>query len=198
MDRTVDRTADRTAIGTEDRTANRTADSGVKKNIGKKTAYLGMLTALAILVGYVETLIPVNFGVPGMKIGLSNIVILITIYLYSWREAIVISAARVVVLGFLFGNLFSIQYGMAGAVSSMLIMSVLIRTGKFGSVGISAAGGAAHNVGQILVACIYMPSIPFFWYLPMLLIAGTLTGIVNGFVVYAVYIRLPEKGRDIR
>jgi heptaprenyl diphosphate synthase len=169
-----------------------------KRSLGWKTAYMGMLTALAILVGYVETLIPVNFGIPGMKIGLSNIVILIVIYLYSWREAIAVSAVRVVVIGFLFGNLFSIQYGMAGAVCSMLAMSVLIRIAKFGTVGISAAGGAAHNVGQILVACVYMPSIPFFWYLPLLLIAGTLTGIVNGFVVYAVYRRLPEKGRDIR
>ncbi len=161
-------------------------------------AYLGLMAALAILVGYVEALIPINFGIPGMKLGLSNIVLLIMLYHYGFKEAIAISAVRVVVIGFLFGNLFSIIYSMAGAVMSMIVMLLLMRTDRFSSVGISAAGGVAHNMGQLIIAYLVMPAMPVFWYVPVLMLAGTATGALNGFIVYEVDRLVPASLKDKR
>lgn len=156
----------------------------------RRLAYLAALTALAILIGYVESLIPLNFGIPGIKIGLCNIVILIVLVLFSGKEALLVSAARILVIGFLFGNLFSIVYSLAGAVLSILVMSCLLRTGKFGFLGISAAGGCMHNIGQLLVAKAILPSLPLLWYTPVLMSAGIVTGAVVAAVVYEIMRRI--------
>lgn len=148
-----------------------------------------MMAALSILFGYVETLIPLNFGIPGIKLGLANIVILLLLYRYSWKEALPVTLARILVIGFMFGNMFSIVYSLAGALLSMLVMSLLIRSGRFRIIGISAAGGAAHNVGQILAAYAVTTTLPLFWYLPILMIAGTLTGILIGILVGLIHER---------
>ena len=165
-------------------------DSMNRINKAKRASYLGLLTALAILCGYIESLIPFNFGIPGMKLGLCNVVILLVLLLFGWKEAALVSAARVVVIGFLFGNLFSIAYSMGGAMLSILVMAILIRTGKFHETGISAAGGAAHNIGQILVAYLVTPQLPLLWYLPIIMIAGLITGILIGLAVWAVLLRI--------
>ena len=146
-----------------------------------RTAYLGLFMALAILMGYVEAIIPVQMPVPGMKLGLPNLVIAAVLYLYSWKEAVIISALRVVVIGFLFGNMFSITYGLPGAVFSLLIMAVLKRTGIFSIIGVSAAGGTAHNIAQTAVAFLIVKGFPVRWYLPLLMIAGLLAGTLIGF-----------------
>lgn len=155
-----------------------------------KTAYLGLLTALAIVLGYVESLIPLDFAVPGIKLGLCNIVVLIVLQMYDWKAAVAVSAVRVTVIGFLFGNLFSIAYGMAGTLLSILVMTLLLKSGRFSLIGVSAAGGTAHNIGQILVALVVVPSFPVFWYLPVLMLAGDVTGIVIGIIVSAVLPRI--------
>ncbi len=162
----------------------------------RKLAHLALLIALAVLMGYVESLLPLHFGIPGIKIGLCNIVILIVLLLYSPKEALLVSAARILVIGFLFGSLFSILYSMAGAVLSILVMAVLMRTGRFGLMGISAAGGAAHNIGQLLVARLVLPGLPLLWYTPVLMIAGILTGVLIAFLVYEVMKRIGN-GRTI-
>ena len=168
-----------------------------QRNKSKRAAYLGLMTALAILCGYIESLIPFSFGIPGIKLGLCNVVILIVLLLFGWREAVLVSAARVVVIGFLFGNLFSIAYSMGGAMLSILVMVLLIRTEKFHETGISAAGGAAHNIGQILVAYLVTPDLPLLWYLPILMIAGLITGILIGIAVWAVLLRIPSFPKQI-
>ena len=162
----------------------------------RKIAYLGLAAALAILVGYVEALIPFNFGIPGMKLGLSNIVLLIMLYHFGFKEAIGISAIRVVVVGFLFGNPFSIAYGMAGAIVSMIVMGLLMKTNRFSPFGLSAAGGVSHNFGQVAVAYLVLPGLPVFWYLPLLMLSGLVTGIINGLIVYEVDKRLPHQLKD--
>ena len=167
-----------------------------KEDPVRKLAYLALLIALAVLMGYVESLIPLHFGIPGIKIGLCNIVILIVLLLYSPKEALLVSAARILVIGFLFGNLFSILYSLAGAVLSILVMAVLMRTGTCGLMGISACGGAAHNIGQLLVARLVLPGLPLLWYTPVLMIAGILTGVLVAFLVYEVMKRI-WSGRNI-
>ena len=140
------------------------------------------LLALAVLFGYVEAIIPVPMPVPGMKLGLANIVIVTILYLAGWKEAIVISALRVLIIGFLFGNLFSISYGLAGTALSILGMALVRKTGRFSVVSVSALGGVLHNCGQILVATLVVIGFPWKWYLPVLMLAGLGAGIVTGFL----------------
>lgn len=146
-----------------------------------KTAYLGLFLALAILMGYIEAIIPVQMPLPGMKLGLPNLVIAAILYIYSWKEAVIISALRVVVIGFMFGNMFSIAYGLPGAVFSLLVMAILKRTDIFSIVGVSAAGGTAHNIAQTVVAFFIVKGFPVNWYLPILMIAGLIAGTLIGF-----------------
>ena len=161
-------------------------------NPAKKIALLALLTALAILMGYVESLIPLNFGIPGIKIGLCNIVILILLLRYSWKEALGVSVVRILTVGFLFGNLFSILYSLTGAVLSILAMTLLLKSERFGLLGVSAAGGCMHNIGQLLIAKIVLPGLPLLWYTPVLMFAGLATGTLVAVVVYEIAIRLPD------
>ena len=150
--------------------------------IARKVASSGLLLALAVLFGYVEAIIPVPMPVPGMKLGLANIVIVTILYLAGWKEAIVISALRVLIIGFLFGNLFSISYGLAGTALSILGMALVRKTRRFSVVSVSALGGVLHNCGQIVVATLVVIGFPWKWYLPVLMLAGLGSGIVTGFL----------------
>ena len=165
-------------------------DKSRKEHPAKKIAMLALLIALAVLMGYVESLIPLNFGIPGIKIGLCNIVILIVLLQYSWKEALAVSVVRILAVGFLFGNLFSIVYSLSGAVLSILVMTLLLKSGRFGLLGVSAAGGCVHNIGQLLVAKIVLTGLPLLWYTPVLMFAGLATGALVAVIVYEVMIRL--------
>ena len=172
--------------------------SNRKEHPAKNIAMLALLIALAVLMGYVESLIPLNFGIPGIKIGLCNIVILIVLLQYSWKEALAVSVVRILAVGFLFGNLFSIIYSLSGAVLSILIMTLLLKSGRFGLLGVSAAGGCVHNIGQLLVAKIVLPGLPLLWYTPVLMFAGLATGALVAVIVYEVVIRLPGGVRETK
>lgn len=145
-----------------------------------RMALYGMMTALAFLFGYVESLIPIHLGAPGVKLGLANLAAIVSLYLLGARAAAGISLVRVILTGFTFGNLSMMLYGLAGASLSLLVMSLLKKTDRFGCVGVSVAGGAAHNIGQILVACLVLESTSLLYYLPVLLAAGTAAGCVIG------------------
>ena len=143
---------------------------------------LSLLTAIALTIFVIETRIPNLIPIPGIKLGLANIVIVTILYLAGWKEAIVISALRVLIIGFLFGNLFSISYGLAGTALSILGMALIRKTGRFSVVSVSALGGVLHNCGQILVATLVVIGFPWKWYLPVLMLAGLGAGIVTGFL----------------
>ena len=118
--------------------------------MAKKTAYLGLFCAAALILSYVESLIPFFAGIPGMKLGLPNAAIVSVLYLYSWKEAALVNLARILAAGFLFGNAFGILYSAAGAGLSLLCMQLVKRTGKFSPAGVSVIGGVAHNAGQVI------------------------------------------------
>lgn len=147
-----------------------------------RAAYFGVFTALALIFSYVETLIPVNFGIPGAKLGLANLVIVIVLYKTGFKEALLLSVTRVVLAGFLFGNLFGILYGLAGAVLSLAAMECLKLRSSFSVVGVSIAGGVSHNIGQLIVAMIVVETYQVGYYLPVLLVAGVVTGTLIGIV----------------
>ncbi len=155
----------------------------MKRQLSAKTiALLAMMIALALVFSYVESLIPFSFGIPGVKLGLANLVIVAVLYLMDARQALVVSVVRIVLAGFLFGNLFSILYSLAGGLLSLGVMTLIKRTDKVSVVTVSVAGGICHNIGQILVAMAVVENLNLIFYLPVLLISGFLTGLLIGIV----------------
>lgn len=154
---------------------------------------MGVFIALALICSYVESLIPFYFGIPGVKLGLTNIVVVIMLYSVGEKEAFGISMLRIVLAGFLFGNMFSILYSLAGGMLSFLVMFLLKRSKWFGMVPVSVCGGISHNIGQIIVAAFVVENYNIFYYVPVLFIAGTVTGFLIGIVAQEITIRLKGK-----
>ena len=146
----------------------------------KKIAYMGLFAAVAIIFGYVESLIPFFAGVPGMKLGLANLAVLFILEKYTWKEAAMVSLVRIVVIGFMFGNLFSILYSIAGATLSLIVMTLMKKFSGFSILGISVAGGVSHNIGQLIIACFITMTSGLIYYAPALLISGVITGLLTG------------------
>lgn len=156
----------------------------------KKIAYLGLITAVAVIFGYVESLIPFFAGVPGMKLGLANLAVLFVLEKYTWKEAALVSALRILIIGFMFGNLFSILYSMAGATLSLTVMTLLKKKSDFSILGISVAGGVSHNIGQLIIAMMVAMSSSIIYYAPVLLISGVITGLLIGILTREVLKRI--------
>lgn len=148
--------------------------------MNKRYAYLGLLAAAAMILGYVESLLPVFAGVPGIKLGLPNLAIVMVLYLYSWKEALLVSLVRILGIGFLFGNLFSIAFSLAGGAVSLLCMELARRYLKLSCVGVSMVGGVAHNAGQIAVAVLVVENMRITYYFPILAVSGLVTGVLIG------------------
>ena len=148
--------------------------------MGNKVAYFGVFTSLALIFSYVETLIPVNFGIPGVKLGLANLIIVTGLYKMRLSEVFLLSVVRVVLSGFIFGNYFSILYSLAGGILSLTVMALLKKAGGFSVIGVSIAGGTFDNIGQLVVAMLVVETFSVIYYVPVLLLAGTLTGLVIG------------------
>ena len=155
-----------------------------------RVAYFGVFTALALIFSYVETLIPVNLGIPGVKLGLANLIIVVALYKMRLSEAYLLSVVRVLLAGFIFGNYFSIIYSLAGGLLSLTVMALLKKWGGFSLQGISIAGGVFHNIGQLIVAAVVVETFSVTYYFPVLLIAGLLTGLVIGIVAEMMLKRL--------
>lgn len=148
----------------------------------KKIPYYGLFAALAILMGYVEMLIPVPVPIPGVKLGLANVIIIIMMYFMDTKSAFFVSLIRVVLSGLLFAGFAGLLYSVAGAMLSFAVMALLKKTDKFSIVGVSIAGGVFHNVGQIIVAALAVENVKMAYYLPFLLVSGVVTGMLIGIV----------------
>ena len=146
----------------------------------KNIAKTGMLVAVAFVLSYVESMLPLNFGVPGMKVGLSNIVVLFSIFNLNPLTAFCIAIVRIVLSGITFGSLSGLLYSLSGGILSFIVMLLLKKTKKFSVYGVSVAGGVSHNIGQILVAIVVLNNKLIMYYLPFLLIAGVVAGIATG------------------
>lgn len=157
-----------------------------------RAAYFGVFTALALILSYVEMLIPISFGIPGVKLGLANLIIVIVLYKTDWKEAFLLSVVRIVLSGFIFGNMFSILYSLAGGLLSLAVMAALKGRETFSVAGVSIAGGVSHNIGQLVVAMIVVETYQVGYYLPVLLIAGLLTGLLIGIISGEVLKRIRQ------
>ena len=144
-----------------------------------RVAYFGVFTALALIFSYVESLIPIQIGIPGVKLGLV-------------KETYLLSITRVVLSGFLFGNMFAILYSLAGGLLSLTVMAVLKKAGGFSVMGVSIAGGVFHNIGQLIIAMIVVETFSVAYYIPVLLIAGVITGLLIGIAANETLKRIKE------
>lgn len=145
----------------------------------KKLTLLSLFCAVAMIMSYLESLIPLPLPF-GIKVGLPNIIIIFILYRIGAKEAIAVSVVRVLLVSLLFGNALSLAYSIAGAVLSIMTMILLKHFKLFSSIAVSVAGGIAHNSGQIIVACIVMDTIEISYYLPILAISGVVAGILVG------------------
>lgn len=158
-----------------------------------KIAYWGVFLALALVCSYVESLIPISFGIPGVKLGLTNIVVILMLYTIGAKDAILISVLRIILAGFMFGNAFSIIYSLAGGILSFVVMLLLKKTGKLKILSISTAGGISHNVGQLIVAALVVENYNILFYVPVLIIAGIITGFLIGLLAGEIVLRIGNR-----
>lgn len=160
----------------------------------KNVALFGLLTTLAMILSYVESLVPISIAVPGVKIGLANIAIMFALYKMGAKAAVTISLVRVVLVSILFGNLFAMIYSLAGAVLSLGAMLCAVKIKKFSAMGVGVIGGVFHNIGQIMVAAFVLQTAGLIYYLPVLCISGTIAGVLVGLVAGIVAERInPDK-----
>lgn len=158
----------------------------------KRLALSAILAALAMIFSYIEALFPLPVPVPGIKVGLANLVIIIAIYRLGFKNAFLINVIRILTTGLLFTGLFGAIYSLSGGILSLMAMYLLYRTDKFSMVGVSMAGGVFHNLGQLITACIIMSNYRLMSYFSVLVFAGMISGILIGVAAHLVYQKLPH------
>ncbi len=158
----------------------------------KKIAFLGLSIALAMILSFVESQIPPLVAIPGVKIGLPNLVMVILLYKVGWRETVVVSLIRILLIAMLFGNVQSLLFSVAGAVCSLVGMILLKKCRLFSCIAVSVVGGVLHNVGQVLFACFWTSTAQISYLLPFYLFCGTVAGIVIGLIAGLLVKRLEK------
>lgn len=151
-----------------------------------------LAVALAVVLSYVEFLVPISTAVPGIKAGFANIAVLYILYRRGYISAILVSVVRIALVGFLFGSFVSVIYSISGALLSFAVMAPLRRVRFFSPVGVSIAGAVAHNAGQILAACVIMRTAQIAYYFPVLMITGCIAGIAVGLIASLLITRIPK------
>ena len=146
----------------------------------KRVTFLGLSIALAMILSFVEHQIPALVAIPGIKVGLPNIVMVFLLYRVGWRETVIVSIIRIILVSMLFGNVQTMTFSIMGAVFSLVGMILLKKTNLFSCITVSVVGGILHNVGQIVAACFWTQTAQMVYYLPVLLISGTVAGVLIG------------------
>lgn len=165
----------------------------MKKTLSQRAAWTGVYAAAAVLLGYVELLIPLPIPVLGAKVGLPNLAVLLALYRWGLREALTVQAVRILITGLLFGNLFSIAFSLAGGLLSLPVMWLAAKRGGLTEIGVSIAGAAAHNTGQLAAAVCLVGSWRLLAYYPLLLVCAVIAGLAIGIGVREIRKRM---GKD--
>ena len=155
-----------------------------------KITFLGLFTAVALVLSFLETLIPNMVPIPGFKIGLANFAVLLALYLFGFKEAVIVDLARIILAALLFGSFFSFWYALSGAACALIIELIIKKTDKFSPIGVSVFGAVFHNIGQFIVAVILIKSLGILYYLPFTLLFCVLSGALNGYLVLILKDRL--------
>lgn len=164
------------------------------KNNTRRITTLAITISLALILSFIESRIPAFVAIPGIKVGLANIAVIFTLYKMGVKEAIAVSILRVILVSFLFGTPISLIYSITGAIFSLTVMIILKRLTPLTEVAVSVCGGVMHNVGQITAASFMLSTNVVLYYLPFLLVSGTIAGvaigIASGILVKRVKIKL--------
>lgn len=155
-----------------------------------KVAYAAILAALAMIFSYIEAIIPFSIGIPGVKLGIANLVVVVALYKLNFKYAFLINLIRIFAVGFLFTGAFGILYSLAGGLLSLFVMVIVKNAKIFSVVGVSLAGGVAHNLGQLIAATLIVSNIKLFVYFPVLIFSGMASGIVIGIVAGLILTKL--------
>ncbi|MBO4702409.1 MAG: Gx transporter family protein [Lachnospiraceae bacterium] len=155
-----------------------------------KITFLGLFTAVALVLSFLETLIPNMVPIPGFKLGLANFAVLLALYLFGFKEAVLVDLCRIILAALLFGSFFSFWYALLGAAFALLIELIIKKTDKFSPIGVSVFGAIFHNLGQFLVAVILIKSLGILYYLPFTLLFCVLSGALNGYLILILKDRL--------
>lgn len=156
----------------------------------KKLTILSLLLGMALILSYIESLIPYNFVIPGIKIGLCNIAIIFTLYKLGIKEAFIVSLLRVLIMGILFNNGITFIYSLIGAILSLFSMYIIKRFNLLDEYGVCITGAIFHNIGQLLAAYILLNTSTVIYYLPYLLLSGVITGFIIGTLAYMMIKRV--------
>ena len=162
------------------RRTNMVSRGPVKNSTAYRVALSAVFAALAMIFSYVEAVLPFNFGIPGVKLGLSNLVVLTALYSIGAGYAFAVNITRIILSGFLFGGVSAMLYSLAGGLLSFAVMYLLKKTDIFSPIGVSTAGGVSNNLGQLTVAALVTETPKIYLYLPVLMISGTVTGVLLG------------------
>ena len=163
------------------------------RNLTKKIALLGVLTSVALVLSYLEAMLPpISTAAPGIKMGLPNIIVILLLYKFGLKEALMVSGIRVFIVALLFGNIMTLAYSVAGAVLSLALMTLFKKLNLFSIIGVSIIGGISHNLGQILVAIFLFDTIQIGYYMIILAITGTIAGVVIG-IIGSILVKKLEK-----
>lgn len=151
------------------------------KNKTKRVAFLGVLTSVALVLSYIEAILPpIWAAVPGIKMGFPNIVVIFLLYRFGVKEAAIVSAIRLFIVALLFGNVMTLAYSFAGAALSLMLMALCKKINKVSVIGTSIVGGVSHNLGQILVAIVLFDTVQIGYYMAVLAVTGTIAGVFIG------------------
>ena len=146
----------------------------------RMTAICGVFIALAMVLSYLESLVPISFAIPGIKLGFANIVTIIALVKLGLKPALIISVGRVLLSGLLFGNQATIMYSMVGALFSIAVMFIVRKLKLLAITGTSVCGAVAHNLGQLIVAAIVIENTKIFYYMAVLSVSGIIAGVLIG------------------
>ncbi len=165
--------------------------------MSRKVSYCAMMIALAMIFSYVEALIPINFGIPGIKLGVANLVVVVGLYLLKPQEVLLISIIRILMVSYMFGTGMSFLYSLSGGIFSFFVMIFVKKWKSCSILGVSIAGGVFHNIGQLLIASWVVQNLKLFYYFPVLLMAGSVTGALIGILSGKILGVVEKEGRKM-
>jgi heptaprenyl diphosphate synthase len=161
--------------------------------VARRVAISALFASLALIFSYIEAILPAAPGIPGIKLGIANLVVIIAMYRLDSRYALTINLIRIFLAGFMFSGLYGAIYSLCGCILSFAVMCLLKKSDAFSVVGVSMGGGVAHNIGQLSIAAILVSSPQIFYYLPVLIISGTVSGILIGWLGWILLEHIPKR-----
>lgn len=159
----------------------------------KRVAISALFASLALIFSYIEAIIPASPGIPGVKLGIANLVVILAMYRLDLRYALTVNLVRIFLAGFMFSGLYGVIYSLCGCLVSFTVMCILKKSSLFSVIGVSMGGGVAHNFGQLCIAAFLVSGTEIFYYLPVLIISGTVSGILIGWLAYILLEHLPAR-----